>query len=289
MFFEIHHTTRYTYPAPVALDPHVFRLRPRSDGTQNLLEYQFHLEPNPVGISHLVDVDGHAAVEAWFAGTTDHLTITSRSVVRTFRDNPFDFLYTDPATLVLPMQYPESLRIPLLPYLRRPQVADSVVTWAHTVATEANHRTDQFTLLLTQRIAEMIRHVVRLTGPPMDPAKLLSVREGACRDTAVLFVTACRLMGIASRFVSGYTPPSPTADSAMHAWAEVFIPGAGWRGYDPSVGLAVTNQHVAVAAAADPSQASPVTGSFRSASSKSDMTVTVDVQVHPFQPEPMFD
>ena len=108
---------------------------------------------------------------------------------------------------------------------------------------------------------------MRSDGPPRPAAETLAAGEGSCRDLAVVFSEACRAAGVPARFVSGYETAAASGEHAyMHAWAEAYVPGGGWRGYDPSRGLAVSTSHVAVAAAADPALASPVAGSYRGAS-----------------------
>src|SRR5262249_17936328 len=104
-------------------------------------------------------------------------------------------------------------------------------------------------------------------------------RQGACRDLAVLFIDACRCLGIAARFVSGYQEGyGSTAKQDLHAWAEVYLPGAGWRGYDPTHGLAVADRHGAVAAAPDPLNAAPVTATYRGDNVTSEMNTQVSVE-----------
>jgi transglutaminase-like putative cysteine protease len=125
--------------------------------------------------------------------------------------------------------------------------------------------------------------VIRPYGPPWPSDRTLSSQEGSCRDLAVLFCDACRVMGLAARFVSGYecasaSSTSSNQESYMHAWAEVYLPGIGWRGYDPARGLAVSNGHVAVAAGFDPDLASPVAGWY-SGGSASRMEASLNLQV----------
>jgi anti-sigma factor RsiW len=111
------------------------------------------------------------------------------------------------------------------------------------------------------------------------PEITLREGKGTCRDLAVLFCAACRTMGIASRFVSGYEREAALQERAdMHAWAEVYLPGGGWRGYDPSQGLAVATSHGAVAAAADPRLAAPISGLYRG-DARSEMQFTISMEV----------
>jgi SAM-dependent methyltransferase len=126
-------------------------------------------------------------------------------------------------------------------------------------------------------------HVGRLDGEPMFPADTLASRTGACRDTAMLYVAACRSLGLAARFVSGYSMhhPEEVSEHELHAWAEVYLPGAGWRGYDPSLGLAVADGHVVLAAAPDHHLAAAVSGSYRGTGVASTMRYAVEVRTAP--------
>ena len=138
---------------------------------------------------------------------------------------------------------------------------------------------------MNTRLFDAVRHAIRDDGPPLAPEVTLERGEGSCRDLAVLFCAACRSVGIPARFVSGYEREAALQDKAhMHAWAEVYLSGGGWRGYDPSQGLAVYTAHVAVAAAADPRLAAPVSGSFRgSAGVSMEFTIQMRVEDAPSQ------
>ena len=121
-----------------------------------------------------------------------------------------------------------------------------------------------FLTALTRRLHEEFAHTIREEGPAEPAESTLAARSGSCRDLSVLFCEACRSRGIPARFVSGYEREAAVQEPAhMHAWAEVYLPGGGWRGYDPSQGLAVSTAHVALAAAADPLLAAPVSGTYR--------------------------
>jgi transglutaminase-like putative cysteine protease len=151
-----------------------------------------------------------------------------------------------------------------VPYLRTDHHPD-VRAFAQQVAQKADWNTLRFLGELNRNLFEGTNHVVRQTGAPLGPAETLTSRKGSCRDTAVLFCATCRAMGIAARFVSGYELGSAMQQGSgdLHAWAEVYLQGGGWRGYDPSRGLAVADGHIPIAAASDASLAAPVTGTFR--------------------------
>jgi transglutaminase-like putative cysteine protease len=188
------------------------------------------------------------------------LSVMSRFTVEMLRENPFDYVIIG-ESLNLPLWYREPLCAALTPYRQDVHVAESVKQYAQSVAASAQWNTLWFLTALSRQIFQTCRQVVRPYGPPWPSDHTLNMREGSCRDLAVLFCDVCRVMGIAARFVSGYECASASRqDSYMHAWAEVYLPGIGWRGYDPSRGLAVSNAHVAVAAGFDHDLASPVAG-----------------------------
>jgi transglutaminase-like putative cysteine protease len=256
------HATTYRYAKAAALGPHTLRLRPRADGAQRLLRYSLKVDPTPAGCSEFLDQEGNAVVRAWFAAPARSLEIHSSFEVETLRSNPFDFLLEGEASGRVPMVYPEILRPVLHPYAAHGRSA-AVCEFARAAAAEAGWRTMEFLRILNGRIFDSMRQVIREFGSPLAAGETLAAGEGSCRDLAVLFAEACRFLGLATRFVSGYETAAAEGERAdMHAWAEVYLPGGGWRGYDPSRGLAVAALHVPVAASLEPDLAAPVTGSY---------------------------
>lgn len=132
---------------------------------------------------------------------------------------------------------------------------------------------------LNARLHRQIRHEIRDSGQPPAPEITLRRGRGACRDLTVLFMAACRSQGLAARFVSGYQKGDGNRPRRyMHAWPEIYLPGGGWRGFDPTLGLAVADQHVAVAAAARPEAAAPLEGHFHGATTSTlEAEVRIDV------------
>lgn len=263
MRFAASHTTRFRYSEPVYLEPHIIRLRPRCDCFQRLLEYRLKVTPAPELLSEALDADGNVVAHAWFAGLTESLAVTSEFEVETLRPNPFDYLVIGKGARKLPIEYPEPLRDRLAPSLVRPAGADPAVDeLIGPIMARSDRQAVAFLSELNQAIHEACRVTVREHGEPLPPARTLAAEQVACRDLAVLFMDCCRAVGIAARFVSGYQDQRSNS-RFMHAWAEVYLPGAGWRGYDPTQGLAVGDRHVAVAAANLPSVVSPIRGSYR--------------------------
>lgn len=263
MRFVASHSTRFRYSRPVYLEPHLIRLRPRCDNSQRLLEYRLRITPEPELLSEGLDVEGNVVAHAWFCGLTESLAVTSEFEVETLRANPFDYVIIGSGNESLPVEYPATLRERLGPSLLRPGGDDPVVRdFIRPVIARTGCQAQSFLNGLNQAIHEHCDVTVREHGEPLLPAETLAAERVACRDLAVLFMDCCRAVGIAARFVSGYQEPG--SDSRfMHAWAEVYLPGGGWRGYDPTQGLAVVDRHVAVAAASLAPEASPIQGSFR--------------------------
>ena len=262
MRIAVTHHTRYRYSSPVYLEPHIVRLRPREDATQRLAEWTLEISPVPLGRTECLDQDGNTIVRAWFNSLTPELSLRSQFTLQTLRGNPFNYLLTAP-DLQLPMEYAPPLRAPLVPYLHG-DPSPAVDAFAQSLALECGWQTQPFLDALNQRLFATTRQVVRELGPAHPAETTLAEKEGSCRDLAVLFCAACRAVGLAARFVSGYERDASLQENGdLHAWAEVYLEGAGWTGYDPSRALAVAASHVAVAAASNPLLASPVTGAYR--------------------------
>jgi len=246
--------------------------------SQRLTAFDIQIAPTPAGTTECLDQDGNLAVNAWFNAPTKELSVVSRFTVEMLQQNPFDYVLVG-ESLNLPLWYREPLCAALTPYRNDAHVAESVKQYAKSIAASAQWNTLSFLLALTRQIFQACRQVIRPNGPPWPSDQTLSLLEGSCRDLAVLFCDACRVMGIAARFVSGYECASANRqDSYMHAWAEVYLPGIGWRGYDPARGLAVSNGHVAVAAGFDYDLASPVAGWY-SGGARSQMEASLHLQV----------
>ena len=279
MRIAVTHSTSFHYDAPVYLAPHTIRLHPREDGSQRLLQQQLSISPTPAGRAQQLDADGNVALQVWFDGPTTGLSVASSFSVETLRENPFDFLLPSAAQLELPMNYPKPLGPALAHYANGSRVDDAVHAFAGERSDEAGRQAMPFLMNLTETLCRDWKHVLRPEGACYAPAVTLELGEGSCRDLAALFCEACRAVGIAARFVSGYERAAAVEEHAyMHAWAEVYIPGGGWRAYDPARGVAVTTTHVAVAAAAHPEMAAPISGVYMG-KARAHMQVAISMHV----------
>lgn len=287
MRYQITHTTLYRYDRPVMLAPHVLRLRPRSDVTQMLYHCSLESHPQPLQQSETVDLDGNTLIKLWFPDQeTTTFTVQARSELETWRTNPFDFLL-EPWATQLPIDYPITLFSQLQPYLQGygSFLSGSIDPIANQLAQEIWETTAGNTIAflseLNQRIYQTCEYSIRETGEPLPPGMTWTKKVGACRDVSVLFMEVCRAVGLAARFVSGYEVGDPDAtERHLHAWVEVYLPGAGWRGYDPTHGLAVSDRHIALVASAIPKQAAPITGSLKQGiGAQSEMEYQLEVKV----------
>jgi transglutaminase-like putative cysteine protease len=279
MNFEITHKTTYTYSRPVFLDLHHLRIRPRSDGVQHVTYFDSKIDPRPSGSAVGLDIDGNCVENVWFHGLTEKLTVESRAKVITQYRNPFNYILAERADR-LPVTYQDPIQPYLAPYTVRRNESHLIERFARDIANRTEWKTLRFVTMLTREISEGFQQAPRGVGVPKSAEETYLSRVGSSRDLAVLFMDACRYVGIAARFVNGYYDDSGAKDQiTLHSWSEVYLPGAGWRGYDPSLGLAVTDRHVAIAAAGDPLMSAPVSGTFRGNAVSSELHAEIDIRV----------
>lgn len=277
MKLEITHKTQYRYDMPVFLHPQWVRLNPRHSQRQEVCEFILNIDPAPVQINMIQGFEGSLAHHVTFQNTTSNFIIQAKSV-----------LVTKPATATLHLYPYETTRIPfgyssleerlLEPFLHIEECPRLIRIFAENVLQEAGNQTLPFLFLLTRSLANQIQKEYREFGWPYAPEETLRNGRGSCRDTAVLFIACARYIGIAARFVSGYIFDEFRTDhSELHAWVEVYLPGAGWYGYDPSYGLLAGEGHVDICASAFPQLCAPIEGSFTGAANQS-LAATVTIK-----------
>ena len=258
----VRHELKYTYTGPVSLTPHTLHLHPPTNAHLRVERHDLHIEPTPAKLVAGTDVEGNHQHVFFHHQPTDSLKVTAEMEVETLLENPFDFLFHPTDAQRISFQYPENLKRVLQPYL----VADGVTTlieqFARQVAAEANWETLPFLTRLNETIRHGFVYELRETGHPMPPEHVLIQRKGSCRDYVSLYMAACRSLGLAARFVSGYYFGVLKEHQELHAWAEVYLPGAGWRGFDPTQNCAVADRHVPLASSAVPRLVTPTAGGF---------------------------
>ncbi len=270
MRFSVCHETFYRYTMPVRLGSHVLRLNPRADGAR-VLAASLTVDPTPAVRYEQTDRFGNQITCVGFEGLSDELRIESRFDLDIQAAAPL----CDPGLPRLP--WSSSPPDALADYRADGEQDAAVAAFATTLASESEWAALAFLDRLSRTLFTRLERRIRVEGAAQAPAHTLATGRGACRDLTVLFMAACRSLGIAVRFVSGYQAQADTPDGQrhLHAWPEVFLPGLGWRGFDPTHGIAVTDGHVALCAAPDQAATMPVEGGFFGTG----VTATLDYRV----------
>ena len=275
MRFEIDHVTRYVYSTPVELGEHRLRFLPRRHAGQSLKSWKLEVEPGPARRIETVDSWENRIQLVWFEGETHRLEIYCHLELETLETVPQARI----GTIHLPVSYgPDTAA--LAPYLEPPEDAAMLQAFLQPLLAMAGGDAVTFLAALNGAVHGFYHQGVRLEGAPRTPAQTLILREGVCRDLAVLFMAACRQAGLAARFVSGYQQGEGTrAQRYLHAWPEVYLPGPGWLGYDPTHGTRAGSDHVAVAAAPAPEAVTPVEGGYSFRGAELTSTLETDIRI----------
>jgi transglutaminase-like putative cysteine protease len=261
---RIVHRTRYEFSESVRLGPHRLLLRPR-EGHELHIESSL-LETSPIATVHwLRDIYDNSVAIATFALPAPQLIIDSEVVVQHFDEAPLDFVVADEA-VNYPFRYDPDTAAVLRPYLvdaQAPVEQEALRSWL-SQRWQFGEQVQTYTLLqrLCVDIKDTLEYQAREYPGVQTAAETLARGAGSCRDFASLFMFAARSLGLAARFVSGYLDAPHIGSGATHAWAEVYLPGAGWKGFDPTLGEMVGSKHIAVAVARRPDVVSPVAGTF---------------------------
>ncbi|MFC0878580.1 transglutaminase domain-containing protein [Saccharicrinis sp. FJH2] len=270
MNLHISHITEYFFSTDVFFEPHVLRFKPKATPYCCAREHHITVDPEPAGLSRFLDSENNDIQLCWFNDVHSKLYIKSESLLTISPYNPFQFLIYPLEYNVLPFQYTptdsESLEI----YLRYQDVPDDLANFGKQILKASNNETIPFLTNITKAIHDDFLIETRLEGAPYTPAKSFNLKRGSCRDLAWMQINLLRFLGIASRFVSGYYFLDDGAVAfELHAWLEVYLPGAGWIGLDPTHGIVTGNHHIPVASSRIQENTMPVSGTIRgSATSK---------------------
>jgi len=285
MLFTVDHQINFKYSQEVFLEPMVVRLKPRTDPNQRLLKFDLKIDPSPEGLSEVLDLEGSSSSSVWFSGKISRLSLRARSQTQTLRANPFDYILPEGTSMTLPLEYSSPWIQPLNYYRQTRYPSPLLRDFSKEILQKSKGRTQDYLNTLTQTIHERFDKEKREDGPHLKPHELIEEGSGACRDLSVLFMEACRHLGMGARYVSGYTRGDDRVLlGELHAWAEVYLPGGGWRGFDPTLGLAVADQHVALTSCADPEITLPTTGTFRGTGASAQMDYEVKISVEEDKP-----
>jgi uncharacterized protein (DUF2126 family)/transglutaminase-like putative cysteine protease len=267
----LNHVTHYRYDRLVNLSPQVVRLRPAPHSRTRILSYSMKVEPVMHFINWQQDAFSNHLARLVFPERTREFKVTIDLVAEMAVYNPFDF-FLEPHAETYPFQYDEASAHDLAPYLVKSELTPAFKAFVDSIDRK-EVRTIDFLVGLNQRLQNDIRYTIRMEPGVQTPEETLTKKSGSCRDTGWLLVQALRHMGLAARFVSGYLiqlkadvaaldgPSGTEVDfTDLHAWCEVYLPGAGWIGLDPTSGLLAGEGHIPVACTPEPSGAAPISG-----------------------------
>lgn len=263
MKFAITHKLDYQYSSEVSLDPHIIYLFPKLNESLALKAYSLKITPLPSHIYQNIDLEGNIQSVAFFKHKTKRLQVEANIEVETLPFNPFDFVFFPFDGSQLPFQYTENDLKIIGAYLTKENVTTLIDQVARNLAAEVGWSTAKFLMKLCDFINKSFKYSVREEGMPQSPEYTYLQKIGSCRDYAVFFIACCQALGIAARFVSGYYYSKTLEKNYLHAWAEVYLPGGGWRAFDPTQNNAVSNLHIPMASSLFPEKIGPVTGTYR--------------------------
>lgn len=263
MICTVEHTTSYRYDSAIFLEPQKLRLYPLLEYGQFLRDYQLTIAPQPSGMSTNLETDGSVSRLLWFGQECREFFVNARLSLELTQTNPFAFVIFPDSCQSLPMQYPKPMDAELSAYLAVTPALAPVANFAYEILKESKGETLGFLMTLCRRIKEDFAYETRQSGDPYPAAKTLLHLRGSCRDFAVLFIETTRAVGLASRFVSGYYCDPFQTQMQFHAWAQTYIPGAGWRGFDPTLGLSCCGYHLALSTAPVALETAIISGNFR--------------------------
>ncbi len=283
----LNHKTTYHYDRPINLGPQVVRLRPAAHCRTPILNYTLRIKPEEHFINWQQDPQGNFQARLAFPKKTTEFSVEVDVTADMASINPFDFFLEDSATH-FPFTYDDVLKKELRPYLEEAPIEPLFAEFLASIPRDKLAVND-FIVLVNRLVHNAVAYIVRLEPGVQSPEETLAKKRGSCRDSAWLMVLALRHLGLASRFVSGYLiqltadvkpvdggAAGPTTDfTDLHAWAEVYLPGAGWVGLDATSGLLAGEGHIPLAATSEPSTAAPISGAHDEAEVHFDFKMSV--------------
>jgi len=282
----LNHRTGYQYDRLVTLSPQIVRLRPAPHSRTRILSYSQKILPSKHFINWQQDPHGNYQARLVFPEKTRSFSVEIDLVIEMAAFNAFDF-FLEPDAEHYPFRYAPALKKDLTPFLETPTPSQAMKTWLSIVPLD-KIRTIDFLVALNQRIQKDIGYIIRMEPGVQTPEETLLTRKGSCRDSSWLLIHILRNLGFAARFVSGYLvqltadeksldgPSGPEKDfTDLHAWVEVYLPGAGWIGFDPTSGLLASEGHIPLACTPEPSSAAPVSGGVDECKTEFDFAMSV--------------
>lgn len=279
---SIFHRLEYSYEQEVLLSPQVLYLHPRQDSFCELEHLDLEIYPKPTNLSTHHDAEGNTQQVAVFDAPTNVLIVELKAKMKLQSFNPFDFFFVPKETSKLPFRYTTEQETVLSPYFAKEMLPSEVVLLSNELVYKSEQFTAAFLMAAIEFISNNISYEIRETGRANPSELTLLSKKGSCRDFSILFSDLCRAQGLATRFVSGYYvgQDSEYQDQShhLHAWVEVYLPGGGWRGYDPTQNEVVCGNHIALATSFDLQNIPPLSG-FYTGNSASILKTIVDLKM----------
>lgn len=277
MKLRIVHSITYRYTEPVTLAPQRVLMRPREHHHASVLGFRLEVSPR-AKIFWARDACENSLASVHVHERCQEFSLRATSEVETLDANPFDFLLVSEAARH-PFHYPSAETTALAPFLEPPRGrSHPLLSWLRAIMPQFPDDTLALLTQLNRTLRDQIHLREELSPLVQQPEETIRTRSGTCRDFANLMMHGCRAIGLAARYVSGYRLDE-SGRSGLHAWTEVYLPGAGWKGFDASTSLLSDDHYVAVACAPGPDNLAPVTGAFWGApGAASSMDSTVDVR-----------
>ena len=266
MRLKIQHTTTYEYKKMVRINPHHFYLKPLQRNYLEIIGYKLEIDPQPEGMNERYSIEGNPYLQAWFTGETDSMEIVVDFEVSSTHFNPFHFLIDQwfIKGIDLESETPFTYQEKNLPILK-PYLANSNNNLLKSYSLDKLKTNDPIHYLtqLNAAIHADWHHIIREEENLWPAAKTFAAGKGSCRDLSLMLREMLRHIGLAARFVSGYAfNPELEEGHELHAWVETYLPGAGWVGLDPSLGLMTDEHYIPLAASFLPENTLPVHGSY---------------------------
>ncbi len=286
----LNHRTSYFFDRPVVVTPHSIRLRPAPHCRTPIRSYSLTIRPDDHYVNWQQDPQSNFVARVNFEKPIRSLEVEVDLIAEMTVINPFDF-FLEPEAEEYPFAYAQSLREELKPYLPTPTIGPRLAEYIDTID-RSKRRTVMFLVDLNAKLSRDISYLIRMEPGVQTAEETLTKGSGSCRDSAWLMIQILRHFGIAARFASGYLiqltadvksidgPSGPEVDfTDLHAWCEVFLPGAGWVGLDPTSGLFAGEGHIPLACTPEPSSAAPISGTTEKCEVEFDFSMSV-TRVH---------
>ena len=269
MFLKIEHHTSYHYSRPVFVEPQHLYFYPQLRNHLKLVNHELQINPNPAGQGIRLDPENNSYTQCWFNEMIDSMEFVLKMTIETTTLNQFNFFLENEAKTPYQEEALKIYRTPTMP------LKEEVVSWVNAI-----ERADpnNFLANLCAAMYDKWDHSISMETELLDPNTCFAMDSGSCRDLSWMMIQMLRLKNYPARYVSGYSYNPEIEGHELHAWVEVWLPGAGWIGLDPSSGLFITEYYIPMATSYHPSNTLPVQGQYRGdASARLDTAVTIEV------------